>query len=494
MADRDRIIPRHPLSWRSWRLRLVLALVTLVLVVRVVWGWQVGRMLRAQLDAARARGEPVAVEDVRFEAVPDAENAWAVQVRAMQAHVPGVFSPRSSNDEYREYPPYPAYWMKRAAASAQAHGQVFALARQARGLSRVQVRDRLTLPMGNSFFASLGDARNLANTLSDGALYSHVHGDDAEAIERILDELHLARSLRHEPFAVPQLVATGMDALALNTAQIIAPGLQTRAGVATRPASREQVRQLIAQVLDERMLWQGLEASIPMERLASMDFLQTRARDTWLIRPLGVMEAVRANRNIEIMIEAARLRNKPAVEAALSVRKFDDQYTESMFSQQRIPRYSRWFLEPGDLSRYYETQFRVVCERRATAVSLAAQLYRADHGGWPQRLEAMVPEYLPAVPVDPYHTDRRALGYEILKGVLPGGGDRPLVYYDPGEDCAALLRNEPMYQWQQWQPREIPGKRGRSVRQYRDLRRFEPLRPSTQAVDGNPDKPDAPGK
>src|SRR5207248_6726012 len=143
----------------------------------------------------------------------------------------------------------PANWMKRANASELAHGKVFALARQARQLSGVQIHDRLPVPWTPGKVGFLSNTRRLANTLSDGAFYAHVTGDDAEAVERIFDVLHIARSLRHDPILVTQLVAIGIDALAYDTIQTIAPGLNLTAGA--HPATRRQIEQLIGQLLDE---------------------------------------------------------------------------------------------------------------------------------------------------------------------------------------------------------------------------------------------------
>ena len=55
------------------------------------------------------------------------------------------------------------------------------------------------------------------------------------------------------------------------------------------------------------------------------------------------------------------------------------------------PRYSRWFGSDVHLDRYLETSFRVTGERRMAAVSLAAQLFRADHARWPSTLDELVP-------------------------------------------------------------------------------------------------------
>jgi hypothetical protein len=344
----------------------------------------------------------------------------------------------------------------------------------------------------------LNNARQLANTLADGANYAQFRGDDAEAVERIMDVLHFARSVRQDDFLVSQLVAFGADGLALDTAQVIGPGLRLQAGAAaTRPATRAQVRQLIAEILDERLTWKRFGACLRIERLATIDWVNTRAEGAWVIRPLADLEMVRANRNLDIAIEASKSRNQPGAMAVLARAHWEPFAYPMVFfgnmsgGERKVPRYSRWFLAwSGDLTRYFETQFRSIGERRATAVSLAAQLYRADHDGrWPAQLDELVPAYLPAVPADPFHDDGRPLGYVIKKGGLPGGGDRPLVYYDAGEDDPAAIQDEPMFSFHQV---SVPGKTTHIFRQYHDLTRFAPPTPSTQAVDDDPEKADAP--
>jgi hypothetical protein len=50
------------------------------------------------------------------------------------------------------------------------------------------------------------------------------------------------------------------------------------------------------------------------------------------------------------------------------------------------------------------TSFARGAAKRDTAdVAIAAELYRRRHGTWPETLEQLVPEYLQAVPIDPFH-------------------------------------------------------------------------------------------
>ena len=484
----------HPLSWRSRSFRAVVGLALLVLMLRLAWGWQTGRTLRAQRDEIRRRGEPAALEEVRFDKIRDADNAWFVQQQAAAVSMTGPPSPRASNDEYREYPPYSAAWMKRAGDSEKAHAQAFALARRARQLPRAQLRTAMPNGRSSNMLTGLGTARNLANTVSDGALYLHVNGDDAEAIERVLDVLHVGRSLHQDPALVSQLVGRGVDVLAFNTAQIMAPGLRFE-----RPATREGVRHLIAELMDEESVWRGFEQSMVTERLLVSDFIQWQAEGTWVIRPLADREQIRLNRNMDVTIAASRVRDEPRGMAELRRAGWepvpDWDYPALVGgggpTRRIIPRYSRWFSVPCYYTRAFEMHYRTIAEQRMTVVSLAVQLYRADHGKWPERLAELVPAYLPAVPQDPYDEDGRGLGYVVRKGALPRGGDRPLVYYDEGPDCPTAVRPEPMYSYER--VRDANGTAMPSARQYRDLSRFEPP-PLPKAVDHDPDAPGAPGE
>jgi hypothetical protein len=476
-------------------LRAVVGIVVLILVVRLIWGWHTGRLLRAQLDEIRGRGEPATLAELKFEAVPDAENAWALQVRAATiAQGTGVWSPSSSNDEYREFPPFPGYWTKRAAASEAAHGQVFALARQARGLSRAQVRTGMSPPAISSVLTpAFNPARHLSNTLKDGALYRHVQGDDVEAVERVRDELWVARSLHVDPTLVSQLVAIGIEASANEAAQVMAPGLRLE-----KPGTRQAVRGLIADLLDESAGRRGLRDGLLGERVILDDFIDWSAQRSWFMRPMADMEAVRRNRSLAVVIEAAGEPDWPHASAVIAhvPREQGWGIVQATIAARRsplatAPRYSRFLVvEDWDPSRAILTHFHVLADRRMTAVSLAAQLYRADRGHWPARLEELVPAYLPAVPADPYREDGGPLGYVVAKLPTPLAGDRPLVYSVDADHWRIGIKPEPMYGYQTRSSGKDPSVG--EPHQYRDLSRFEPPA-SPQAVNGDPQKPDAPG-
>jgi hypothetical protein len=485
----------------------IVALIVFTICVRLVWGWYLTARVTKEIDAIHSHGEPVTASEVVIEPVADEHNAWPLYVQAAGAMKPGIDSPRNSQLEYSSYPPFGAKWDTMARVSEGAHAKAFALARKARNRQRAQLRQ--TSPaLAGVIAAGLMQSRTLANTLADGALYAQLKGDHAEAVERLLDGLHLGRSLRQDPLLVSQLIGIGIDAVALDAAMQIAPVLLVSAdgGKPRGPASAAQVEKLIDVLLDESDAHQWFARSLVSERVVTFDYFAQQAAETWVIRPLAHQTLLRWSDGLATLIDAAKQPNYAAASKIMAPMKrtstpvlFPPQIQSGR--RQETPRYSRWFgdVEPG--WRAVEQYYRLSAERRVAAVSFAARLFRIGNGRWPDSLAELAPRYLHAIPKDPFFDDARPLGYVIQRGVLPDGGDRPLVYFDPGGAIDALIDSEPMYGWQA-DPR--PERRDSAPRQYRDLalwlpttRRFDEVQRqeqlSAEAVDNDPEQSDAPG-
>jgi hypothetical protein len=105
------------------------------------------------------------------------------------------------------------------------------------------------------------------------------------------------------------------------------------------------------------------------------------------------------------------------------------------------------------VERALHTQYRARVDRRLAATALALRLYAVEHDGrFPDALVHLVPEYLPALPLDAMATSPVPLKY--IAGV-----DR--VVYSVGEDGidhegderASTSRPSP-YPLQRWQRRD----------------------------------------
>ena len=471
VEESDQYPPRF---W--WLKRLTLAgllLLAALVGLRAWWGWEAQRRLRRETDQILAAGYPLRVTDMFPRPLPDGENAgWYLRKAADALPANRVNeSPSNSPLTFPTYPPFGPLWEAMEQKSLTASARAFPLARHARGRKEFEWGTRPARPSFDILLPHINDARTLAHTLCDAALYAHLRGDDEAALELVRDVRHQSRGAMAEPFLVCYLVGTGIEALAQERLRVIAAGLTiapydsapVSAGGAPplpaldpprRPATRSQVRALVAEVLDERPAAEALVRSVAGERAMLLDAAEWAGQGTRLLRPMYRLDAVRMARHTAVWAEAASRPTLPAARAVFSrpanPKPPPPSKVSFPFTARRPAPAKRGPIDfttvvSGNLlsatpARPVEMSMRARAERRMGAVNLAAQLYRADHGRWPPALEALVPTYLPAVPRDPLAEGDRPLGYVLIKGGLPGGGERPLVYsvgLDAVDDTAA---------------------------------------------------------
>jgi hypothetical protein len=144
------------------------------------------------------------------------------------------------------------------------------------------------------------------------------------------------------------------------------------------------------------------------------------------------------------------------------------------------PRFSRAIGDRmvGPVDRIIQTDMRLRTDRRFAAIALAIALWRGDHAGaLPPTLDALVPTYLPAVPLDPSAVNR-PIQFRTFPAARPDGGARPVLYSvgDDGEDDTANNGQLPpsmllQYGWNSTRPPLDD--------QYRDLERWAAPAPAT---------------
>ena len=504
-------VTHPPRFWWLKRLALgALGLAAVLAGIRVLWGNIAQRRLASELAPLVARGEAVNGPGMNIAHVPDEENGALLYIKAVQSNK-GTSPAQSTNGSFPDAPPYPPAWHKLSENAVTANRPVYALARQARGYRRFDWNVKVGTPAFAAMLPHLASQRNLANLVGDAALYAHVHGDNESAVELVRDVRHMALASDAPPtFLVSHLVAIGIDALALERLEVIAPALEIAPEGAApnsaappllpalaplkRPATRAQLRALLAELLDETgrpvLERSGIEQALAGERAGQLDTARWFGRGARLLRPMFDLDTVRTVRATNAMIDASAAPDWPAAgsalraNAAIPAQQPPGALSAAMFGgpasrQRRRPvDYTRLIsMEVGLLptSRGIEQDMRARTERRMAAVSVAVQLYRADHAGqWPPTLNALVPQYLPAVPLDPLAGGGQPLQYIVAKGVLPGGGDRPVVY-SVGENGADDTRGN---------PKKLPfapsyGWIGRGLDQWRDLSRWQPPPPAT---------------
>ncbi len=257
----------------------------------------------------------------------------------------------------------------------------------------------------------LNDCRNLSNELADAALYYHLQGDDAAAIETLHDQWHLADLLQNESnkLFVRFLVSKGIQAEILNRLEVITSNVVlTKDPNNTKALQTSAARELIGQLLAHR---------------------DAKAEVNDVLHDESEMFHTDSNANPIL---------KPSID------------------------------------RIIETSNRLNAERGLVAMSLACHLYRFDTGQWPKSLNDLN-SYLPSVPTDPFGDGKQTLGYALIKGALPDGSDRPLVYSRAGMKDGLFFRIDvPAYSFYVGDGSQLPAQKQKQGGQFRDVAGWAP--------------------
>lgn len=450
----------EPIPQRFWWLkRLTVAAAVFAFVLAGAWLWwrhHAARMLHEQVQAIRARGEPVLVEDFYLDPVPDAQNAAHYYIEAAK------FLDEKHLFEMAQIPwpspwPPPKQWIEIAQDEVASHQRSLELARQARTFDSVRWPGQSASRLAELPLPHLQRARRLSFLLRDAAIHAHVSGNGADAIERIFDLLALSRALSAQPrFLISRLLAVGINSTAASSAALIAPDLSSESrSPASRAAPPERVKQLVLQLLEQSDSLEPLRQALHSERALQYDYVQWLTQESLVLRPMFDREAMRVLRNMENQLPAAEQSNRQSARARIPPPQPPSE------GPRRITRtFSEGFRVP---SRALEQEFRSRTCLRLAAVSLAVRLYVIGQGRYPPNLKSLVPEYLPYVPKDPMSPDDAELRYVLLDG-----DRRPIVYSvseDGRDDTSKGVAPpaEPQYDW-------ING----YADQWRDLSRWTP--------------------
>jgi hypothetical protein len=405
----------HPPRYR-WLVRIA-ALYVLVIAavagVRWWWGNVSGSRFETAIAAAHARGEKILVVDYApGDPIPDEQNAAFYFGRALKA------IKFSKTEEWAignaGSLPLREDIFDTLGEALRSHQQVLADLRAARAAPKADWGIKVASPMWSVLLPHLNHTRRLANILKAAALHAAHRGDHAAAVEHVLDIEPLMRSLDDQPFLITHLVRIGVEAVAADAAAEIARDLEIAGGSGgnapvpatgvSSPASREQVRALIALLLDDGPRRSSFMASLEGERAAQVDVGVSVATRTYLVRPAIQMDTVTlANEGDQLLAAAAApdwtigQKLMPPVPVVNGPRT-----TAHVVSQ---------MIRPA-LGRAVSTSYRGAAQSRLAATALAIRMYQRDHGGQrPPTLAALVPDYLPAVPLDPMATNGATIGY-----------------------------------------------------------------------------------
>jgi hypothetical protein len=390
-------------------LTLLFLLIAVILAVRAVWNYAEGKKLSAVLEKAKADGVPLSMKELVLNC-PESQNAaalwkasWALlptdnpSKSVLNQAVQEMFDGRLPEGESRAV----------LADLIKKNQLVFGLMTEASNRSCLYFQD-WSRP---AYEAEFGNAVSLLismKLLAIDAAFLAGDGDVEGALNRCAAGLRLARMMTDEPFLLNGLIAVADTKICLIAARMILNGREIAPGVLS-----EWIREL------DPLSWRARFARvIPGERAYSLEtglaLLRGNAKAlgahrfwNWLTRPMlkaqvrlgqGIYEGLEKIAGEPYFAQAAFHENFMRMIEAMPERKW--------LLKMLLPNYQTAFLKEAALESIMMTM----------RTGLACKLYKNKTGRYPENLEALLPEYLTEIPVDPF--TGQPLVYKIENGRL----------------------------------------------------------------------------
>lgn len=406
---------------RYWWLKRIfvfaLVLITLLGVIRWRWGVYAENAFNREIERYRALGQPIDLEDFETPPVPDDQNAVVLIRQAFSSL--GLSADQTDLIANLNWAPETITQRRNEvlqllSSTAKARD----LLRQARTRPLRYWRpatDRLALK--NRLDA---DWSEIPNLLYIAALQAHADGDDHEAIAVAQDML--AHS--HNQRATVTLMFWGTAYQGRHLANLltrITPSLRVSSAKSSStshsPAEREQVQNLIAELLDRSSFRNALLSAIYMDRAR---YLHVVGTIDWMghsggfygedivRRPCVGLDILRSLRRITACAEAvASTTTWPELNKRLPATMMEiwaGAYMQARPITSRIPPDAPFMIQQA---------FIVNSRNELAGIGLAIRLYKLDHDKWPETLNDLVPQYLPHIPIDLFADDGRPVTYEV---------------------------------------------------------------------------------
>ena len=401
------------------------------------WGVRAERKLTARAEQLRAAGERVRPKDFVIEYTGEPYRAnGAPDILSAAAIVNDVGPERRSLDFLpTTMPSNPAVWPHLARARDWYEPAM-------RRVERAQAKpdclfDRnLASPVSENLrLPGLNATREVSNVVALTAMVEHHEGRHDRVVRRLGQMLYLADVNEGTPASIGHSVALGIGLATAWRVELLAPEL--RIGAADGHAPVDDVRKLVAALADERTTQAGFDNALQADRMTTMDRIDSIARGVTSNRHEDFEPVLRYVLR-PYFYDNARVAVEHATEVIAAVRGAADWPTakERLTHVPEIPKkYLFADVFTYDYARDVRSHFISLTDRRLAATALAIRLYQHDHNGArPQRLDELVPNYLPAVPLDAMAAGGKPIGY------LPRA-EHP-VLYSVGRDGIDESANE----------------------------------------------------
>jgi hypothetical protein len=302
-----------------------------------------------------------------------------------------------------------------------------ALLRRAAALPACRFDEDLLSPhIDAASMSNLNAERNAANVLNLDAREEIARGHTAAAIADTDAIFGMSRHFGCRPLLISSLVAMGIDAMGDKTLELVLPAVKNRDELAglhmdQRPFLGRMYQQAMRG--EERYglaiysnMPPGQDAVPKINEMADAHVLATNAGSVGALFRVFLLDP---DSYIVLMENIQRLSTQPYYQVRQQLRDVCSTQGNLLTS----------ILLPS-LSRSFETCARVEADDACADVGVAMTRYRFDHGKLPTRLGELVPEYLEAVPLDPFDgqplrlvmKENRAVIYSVGPSMKDDGG------------------------------------------------------------------------
>lgn len=417
------MVPAPKERRRPLRRGLYLVAVLVLLLGAFRWINSPGAKSIQRLEAAaRAAGEPItpAELDAWYPAVLADQNAALLVVRALDG------SPRV---DPKSLPERNAPWTEALLLSANGERARLAGVRSNLAVALRLPAARYPLVLTQSYatlaIPHLAPVKSGSHILAFWARHSAVTGRPDEAVEALLDSIRLAHTLDHEPIVISELVRIAILTITARA---------TEDCLATAPLPAARLAELQAAFSDAAEV-DGMARALAGERVLASELLRLSPAEIGRMMTLtggpgpagsGWQEAAQTVgatayrlsgaeqidhqfylETIAQLIRGASLRGAERLRVCRQIE------TDFVQASKRWNRSRSRMLLPA-LLNLVDKPTRCEATLRCTVTALAIERYRAEHqGALPQDLAALVPRFLPSVPLDPL--DEKPLRYRPLE-------------------------------------------------------------------------------
>jgi hypothetical protein len=401
MGDSPETRPRYPI--RCIVVVGILVALGAALAAYGVYRWSCSRRLEQVLNAARAQGFPVSLEELNVWYVepPPGENAADVLVLAFERYVeasPALVEhlPLEGDAELPDRSePLPEDMTKAIATHLQANVEALDLLRQGAAMSECRWPVDFTL----GCFMDLPHVYELrcgARLLAIEAMYSAERGNSERATDALMADLGLARSLDKEPSLISQHSGR-VSCLSIT--------LTALDRVLNRTVLTDSQLERLGKTLREAEDTSGYVGGLAGDRCLAEDAVRNgRPLQNWLQEPADFLDAAKVfvlgdHERAELLDMYQAFID--AAEAPLDNR-LDALHAASQVLSPGLDRAVLPKIAALPIMLMLKDELRIGARLRTARTALAIERYRLLHGQLPESLDDLVPEFLDEVPRDPF--------------------------------------------------------------------------------------------